>query len=489
MSDYYEGLGSWQGLQKITSATLFLYFALLLPGIAFGVLYDYYTDGALDARKVLVSQVFSGLVHSAFCGQPLIIIRTSIPVLIYTRVVVAIASQFSVPFLTFFAWVGIWNALFVMFYAFTGASKIMALLTRSTEEILGMFIAIGFVLDGVKYLKNEFELHYCFDDSNSYCDPQMPLLATLLVFGTVLIGLNVYNFKFSQFLNADKRVFVADYALVVAVMVMSFVGSYIFKDIATKPFTDNGSKAPFTLVPMEFDTLKGLPGIVGVLLGFVMSTLFFVEQNIVGSMVNNPRNRLKKGSAFHLDMLVIGIINFVLSILGLPWLHAALPHSPLHVRALADIEDYVDNGHLKETVVRVRETRITNLVSHILLAVSILMIPYPLTYVPIPVLYGLFVFLGLSSISTFQMWERFVLIFTEQHLYPPSHYIRQVPQRVVHYFTFLQLCQLGVLCYISFAGSAYLKMMFPIVILLFIPIRLKLIPKIIKARYLEALDG
>ena len=482
-------MGSWQGLQKITSATLFLYFALLLPGIAFGVLYDYYTDGALDARKVLVSQVFSGLVHSAFCGQPLIIIRTSIPVLIYTRVVVAIASQFSVPFLTFFAWVGIWNALFVMFYAFTGASKIMALLTRSTEEILGMFIAIGFVLDGVKYLKNEFELHYCFDDSNSHCDPQMPLLATLLVFGTVLIGLNVYNFKFSQFLNADKRVFVADYALVVAVMVMSFVGSYLFKDIATKPFTDNGSKAPFTLVPMEYDTLKGLPAIVGVLLGFVMSTLFFVEQNIVGSMVNNPRNRLKKGSAFHLDMLVIGIINFVLSILGLPWLHAALPHSPLHVRALADIEDYVDNGHLKETVVRVRETRITNLVSHILLAVSILMIPYPLTYVPIPVLYGLFVFLGLSSISTFQMWERFVLIFTEQHLYPPSHYIRQVPQRVVHYFTFLQLCQLGVLCYISFAGSAYLKMMFPIVILLFIPIRLKLIPKIIKARYLEALDG
>lgn len=58
--------------------------------------------------------------------------------------------------------------------------------------------------------------------------------------------------------------------------------------------------------------------------------------------------RLKKGTAYHLDLLVIGILNGVLSLFGLPWVHAALPHSPLHVRALADVEERVDQGHVHE---------------------------------------------------------------------------------------------------------------------------------------------
>ena len=60
-----------------------------------------------------------------------------------------------------------------------------------------------------------------------------------------------------------------------------------------------------------------------------------------------PR-RLKKGSAYHWDLLVVAVINGLLSGFGLPWVHAALPHSPLHVRALADVEDRVDQGHVNQ---------------------------------------------------------------------------------------------------------------------------------------------
>ena len=56
--------------------------------------------------------------------------------------------------------------------------------------------------------------------------------------------------------------------------------------------------------------------------------------------------RLKKGSAYHWDLMVIGLLNGVLSFYGLPMVHGALPHSPLHVRALADVEDYVEQGHV-----------------------------------------------------------------------------------------------------------------------------------------------
>ena len=58
--------------------------------------------------------------------------------------------------------------------------------------------------------------------------------------------------------------------------------------------------------------------------------------------------RLKKGSAYHWDLLIVALANGFLSIFGLPWVHAALPHSPLHVRALADVEERVDRGHVFE---------------------------------------------------------------------------------------------------------------------------------------------
>ena len=55
---------------------------------------------------------------------------------------------------------------------------------------------------------------------------------------------------------------------------------------------------------------------------------------------------MKKGTAYHWDLLVIAVINCVLSLLCFPWVHAALPHSPLHVQALADVEERVDQGHI-----------------------------------------------------------------------------------------------------------------------------------------------
>lgn len=59
--------------------------------------------------------------------------------------------------------------------------------------------------------------------------------------------------------------------------------------------------------------------------------------------------RLVKGTAYHWDLLLVAIINSGLSLFGLPWIHAAYPHSPLHVRALALVEERVENGHIYET--------------------------------------------------------------------------------------------------------------------------------------------
>lgn len=57
---------------------------------------------------------------------------------------------------------------------------------------------------------------------------------------------------------------------------------------------------------------------------------------------------MKKGCAYHLDLFVVGILNGFLSLYSFPWMHGVLPHSPLHVRSLADVEERVDQGHVYE---------------------------------------------------------------------------------------------------------------------------------------------
>ena len=65
-------------------------------------------------------------------------------------------------------------------------------------------------------------------------------------------------------------------------------------------------------------------------------------------------------------------------------------------------------------VVYVRENRVTGVVVHILIGVSLLMLPYPLAYIPPAVLDGLFLYLAVTALNNNQLFERLTLLFTEQ---------------------------------------------------------------------------
>ena len=66
------------------------------------------------------------------------------------------------------------------------------------------------------------------------------------------------------------------------------------------------------------------------------------------------------------------------------------------------------------SVVKVRETRLTGFLSSSLIALSLLMLPIPLTLIPTPVLDGLFLFMAVTSLYGNQMFERALLLVTEQ---------------------------------------------------------------------------
>lgn len=72
--------------------------------------------------------------------------------------------------------------------------------------------------------------------------------------------------------------------------------------------------------------------------------------------------------------------------------------------------------------------------------------------------------------------------------YPPNHYIRQVPQRKIHLFTFIQLLQLLILCFLGFSPILYSKLVLPIWLVTMVAFRYQILPKIIDKKYLRALD-
>lgn len=88
--------------------------------------------------------------------------------------------------------------------------------------------------------------------------------------------------------QASKREILADCALPVAVIVLSFLGAFLFREVKTDGFHFNEA-AEFQRGRVE--ELGWVPAVAACGLGFALSLLFFMDQNISAAMVNNPCNK------------------------------------------------------------------------------------------------------------------------------------------------------------------------------------------------------
>ena len=108
-----------------------------------------------------------------------------------------------------------------------------------------------------------------------------------------------------------------------------------------------------------------------------------------------------------------------------------------------------------------------------------------LKLIPMAVLYGLFLFMGVVSMAGNQFFERLSLWLKDPTLYPTTHYISRVQIWTIHRFTLLQLACLLILGVIEFTP---LGILFPLFLLLLIPVRL-LAERFFTPEELAALDS
>jgi hypothetical protein len=186
-----------------------------------------------------------------------------------------------------------------------------------------------------------------------------------------------------------------------------------------------------------------------------------------------------------LDLAVVGILVAVCSAFGLPWLVAATVRSLNHVRSLATTEETIDKSGVSHThILHVRENRITAIAIHLLIGLSLLLLPY-LKFVPLCVLFGLFLYMGIVSTKGNQFFERMILWATDPALYPSAHFVRRVPVKVMHLFTLVQLICLIVLWVVKTSAWGIL---FPLFIAMLVPIRFGL-GKAFDRQHIDLLDA
>jgi mannitol/fructose-specific phosphotransferase system IIA component (Ntr-type) len=485
-SDFYDGLHT-----KSVSSTLFLFFACLAPAVTFGGIMANETGNHIGAMEMILASALCGTAFALFSGQPLVILGGTGPLLIFTAILYRMCQTLEIDFLAAYAWVGLWTGLILIVLGATDASALMRFFTRFTDETFAALISIIFITKALENLIHVFVEVY----STGKVDHDVAFLTLLLALGTFYIASNLSRFRRSRYLLPSMREFLADFGPAIAMVAMTLVALWL-----RKVDTPNGKSldlAPLA-VPSAFEptidrawlvnpfAVESWVWLAALLPALLATVLVYVDQNITARLVNNPDHKLHKGSAFHYDLAVVGVLIGACSLFGLPWLVAATVRSLNHVRSLATTEEVIRaGGDKRERILHVRETRLTGFSIHLLIGLSLLLLPL-LKEVPMAVLYGLFLYMGVVSMAGNQFFERLSLWVMDSALYPATHYIRQVPNWIIHKFTFIQLACLLMLMGVERVEQ--LAIFFPLFLALLVPVRM-VMGRFFKPEDLAALDA
>lgn len=457
-----------QGLQtKCISSTVFLFFACLAPAVTFGGIMGLATDGLIGPVEMLIASSVCGVLYALLAGQPLIILGGIGPLLIFTIILYRLCGDYGVgdQFLSVYGWVGLWTGLFTVLLSVTNASNLMRYFTRFTDEIFSALMSLIFIYEAVKALIITFQVS--FSDADASHDGAF--LTLLLTLGTFYIAMSLSRFRRSHYLLPKMREFLSDFGPSIALAAMAVVAWWLSDEVKLDTLSVSaGFQMPEMVdlwaTPSWMRWAAAGPALLATL-------LIYLSQNITARLVNSPENKVKKGAAYHLDLLVVGALVAACSLFGFPWLVAATVRSLAHVRALSDTEEVVmSSGASKERIIHVTENRLTAMVIHLLIGATLFCLPL-LELVPMAALYGIFLYMGFVSLVGNQFIERLSLWLMDSALYPTTHYIRRVPIRATHMYTLLQLVCLVVLCAINVSKSEPIRILFPIFIALLVPVR------------------
>uniref|UniRef100_A0A8C9SKE0 Anion exchange protein n=1 Tax=Scleropages formosus TaxID=113540 RepID=A0A8C9SKE0_SCLFO len=539
LSDFRDGLN----LQCVASF-LFLYCACMSPVITFGGLLGEATGGRISAIESLLGASMTGIAYSLFAGQPLTILGSTGPVLVFEKILFKFCKDYDLSYLSLRACIGLWTAFLCLVLVATDASSLVCYITRFTEEAFAALICLIFIYEALEKLVHLGEiypinthtnldhltLYYCrctkpdhpsnqtlklWSQRNvtasavpwtnltvkeclelqgqfvgtacSHHGPYTPdvlFWSAILFFSTFAMSSFLKQFKTSRYFPTKVRSTISDFAVFLTIVCM------VILDYAI------GIPSQKLQVPSKFKPTRDDRGWVINPIGrnpwwtvlaasvpaLLCTILIFMDQQITAVIINRKEHKLLKRCGYHLDLLMVGVMLAVCSVMGLPWFVAATVLSISHVNSLK-LESESSAPGEQPRFLGIREQRLTGLLIFLLMGCSVFMTG-ALQFIPMPVLYGVFLYMGVSSLKGIQFFDRLKLFGMPAKHQPDFIYLRHVPLRKVHLFTLTQLTCLVLLWVIKTSPAAII---FPMMVLALVFIR-KLLDFCFSKRELSYLD-
>lgn len=88
--------------------------------------------------------------------------------------------------------------------------------------------------------------------------------------------------------------------------------------------------------------------------------------------------------------------------------------------------------------------------------------PLTFQFIPMAVLYGVFLYMGISSLKGMQLVNRIMILLMPMKYQPDYTYLRHVPTRRVHLFTIIQVLCLALLWVVKTVKA--ISMLFPVMV-------------------------
>jgi len=501
--------------QKTVAVSLLMFITVIAPTLTFGAVYGKATGNLVGTVETILATSWVGCLYALLGGVPVAIIGSTGPVLAFTKAIVGMSEGMDIPYGPFNAWISVWLCIYCFLAGIFDLARVVRLCTRFTDEAFALLIVSIFILDSVgdpfsttgilRYFMPDHKSHQNQPEDYDYMT--VALLSVILGFGTTNLIFFFRGFKTSSFFcNQVIRTSIHDFSVIMSILIVTCIRVFLFDQINIEQLTVPKQFEPtfqccdstcMTFWPTQcpdqpvsagsrpwFADLTDLNGkgyvpIMAAGPALLAFLLVYLDCGITWHLILHPSHKLMHGEAYNYDLCLVGVCNLINGMLGLPWLVATTVPCIVHLHALGE-KDH--NGKF----ISVQETRLTGFIAHLMVGISLALLNL-LRLLPMPVLYGVFLFMGLAALGPMQFWHRFLLWFQQPSLYPDVPYTRYMEKKRVHLYTIWQLFFFSLIFIVQNFPS--ISIIFPMLTLLCIPARMLFLPRIFAGWELELLDG
>ncbi|XP_028779114.1 boron transporter 4-like [Neltuma alba] len=444
----------------------------------------------LSPVETLASTAICGIIHSIIGGQPLLIVGIAEPTIIMYAYMYNFAKDRNdlgrQLFLPWAGWTCLWAALMLILLAIFNAGAIVNKFTRIADELFGMLITVLFIQEAIKGMVSEFKVPEHDED------PELEknkfhwlyangLLGIIFTFGLLFSSLKIKKARSSLYGTGKSRSFFADYGVPLMVILWAALSyavprklpSGVPRRLVSPLAWESASVQHWSVIN---DMAKVPPAYIfgAIIPALMIAGLYFFDHSVASQLAQQREFNLKKPSAYHYDVMLLGFMTLLCGLVGLPPSNGVLPQSPMHTKSLAVLKKQVirrkmvesakesikhnasnseiygnmqavfvemdkspissavkELENLKEAVlkgeekndpfdpekhidehlpIRVNEQRVSNLLQAILVGGSVFAMPV-IKKIPTSVLWGYFAYMAIDSLPGNQFWERIVFIF------------------------------------------------------------------------------